>query len=81
MADRLTQLQDTVNQVDTTNQLHFDKHKNISIIFSIFSKQSISVIASVFCNNFQYQANFPASIAPDLRNKISKKIMHNYFRH
>lgn len=59
----------------------FSINATIFIVLFNSSKQSIFVTVSAFCNNFRYPVNFLVLTVPDLRNKISRKTMHNYFRH
>lgn len=75
MADRLTQLQDCINQViSSKKRLYFWNKTNCG-----FSKQNIFVIALEFFSSLLHLANFLASIEVDHKppnNKI-KRIMCN----
>lgn len=59
MADRLTQLQDCINQVCHPPPKQTNRTFNEN---SIYSKPSIFVIASEFCNSSPHRVNFLVSI-------------------
>lgn len=80
MADRLTQLQDCINQV-LGKIADKSKHQPNWCFFFFFSKLSIFVTVSVFYNNMLRQANFLDLIEVVLKPLTSNKhkmIMYSF---
>lgn len=81
MADRLTQLQDTINQVRPLNFTSITKIRIIHSFIFLFSKQNTFATVLEFFNSVPYPVDFPVMIdpVPKLRNS-HKKILPSFSR-